>query len=350
MVTWAGSLCTMPLGTFEWTYSVAAHARRKETNGVVVNCRRVCSATAQQRAYDVMHERAVPFEMASARYKSSVFTPVFTAQCCLMIRHRAGRPKSVDAVAAPTKRREETQRHAGAPRSMLAVAFLAMAWAVACYGNGLTGDFVFDDTVAIVANPDVSVRGARVHRVAKWWRAPTITSQANASTQWWAMLQHDYWGTPISSNSSHKSYRPLTVATFRLNFLLGARCRTLRALRASMTAARCRRPEHVWVPCGQCLAAQHCHRLGLLTRLRGMAQPLMPAATGVSFFARRVRPQRPDRSLGCALVRGPSCAHRGRDRCGAFCPRLNVQPYVLTLCQALWGARSCWRACLAWPE
>ncbi|KAJ3592079.1 hypothetical protein NHX12_007208, partial [Muraenolepis orangiensis] len=31
---------------------------------------------------------------------------------------------------------------------------------------------------------------------------------------------NDFWGSNLSSNSSHKSYRPLTVLTFRLNYLL----------------------------------------------------------------------------------------------------------------------------------
>ena len=29
------------------------------------------------------------------------------------------------------------------------------------------------------------------------------------------LFVHDFWGTKLASNSSHKSYRPLTVLTFR---------------------------------------------------------------------------------------------------------------------------------------
>lgn len=32
-----------------------------------------------------------------------------------------------------------------------------------------------------------------------------------------ALLVHDFWGTDIGRNDSHKSYRPLTVATFRFD-------------------------------------------------------------------------------------------------------------------------------------
>ena len=35
-----------------------------------------------------------------------------------------------------------------------------------------------------------------------------------------SLLSNDFWGTPIHLASSHKSYRPLTIYTFRLNFWL----------------------------------------------------------------------------------------------------------------------------------
>ena len=34
------------------------------------------------------------------------------------------------------------------------------------------------------------------------------------------LFLHDFWGTNISSNLSHKSYRPLTILTFRFNYWL----------------------------------------------------------------------------------------------------------------------------------
>ena len=65
------------------------------------------------------------------------------------------------------------------------------------YLNSLQGELVFDDTAAITANDDL---------------LPT--------TPWSNILWNDYWGTPMTSGRSHKSYRPLTVATFRLNYML----------------------------------------------------------------------------------------------------------------------------------
>lgn len=60
------------------------------------------------------------------------------------------------------------------------------------YFNTLRGDLVFDDAEAIRNNADV-------------------TSAWNSLE----FLRNDFWGDPIRSNFSHKSYRPLTVLTFR---------------------------------------------------------------------------------------------------------------------------------------
>lgn len=69
-----------------------------------------------------------------------------------------------------------------------AVALLAAG----CYANGLHGEFVHDDVMAIVRNPDVKMESS----VGELW-------------------SHDFWGQNMSSDVSHKSYRPLTVMTFR---------------------------------------------------------------------------------------------------------------------------------------
>ncbi|XP_060586421.1 protein O-mannosyl-transferase TMTC1-like isoform X2 [Ruditapes philippinarum] len=71
------------------------------------------------------------------------------------------------------------------------------ALAFICYINGLNGDFVHDDIFAIKKNPDV-----------------------HGKTELWNLLKNDFWGKSISSTTSHKSYRPLTVFTFRLNYIL----------------------------------------------------------------------------------------------------------------------------------
>ncbi|KAM6937583.1 protein O-mannosyl-transferase TMTC3 [Xenentodon cancila] len=67
---------------------------------------------------------------------------------------------------------------------------------VGCYWNSLSCGFVFDDVSAILDNKDL-----------------------RPSTPLFNLFLNDFWGTPMAEERSHKSYRPLTVLTFRLNYL-----------------------------------------------------------------------------------------------------------------------------------
>lgn len=69
--------------------------------------------------------------------------------------------------------------------------------AAACYINSLHCDLVHDDIFAIRDNQDV--------------RPETPVAE---------LLRNDFWGKPIASETSHKSYRPLTTLTFRLDYAL----------------------------------------------------------------------------------------------------------------------------------
>ena len=68
---------------------------------------------------------------------------------------------------------------------------------IICYWNSCNAGFVFDDSEAIVGNQDLK-----------------------AEVPLGKLFLHDFWGTNISSNLSHKSYRPLTILTFRFNYWL----------------------------------------------------------------------------------------------------------------------------------
>ena len=74
---------------------------------------------------------------------------------------------------------------------------LAACVAVLVYLNTLDCGMVYDDEPAISTNKDIR---------------PT--------TPWSNLLWNDFWGTSMENRNSHKSYRPLCVATFRLNYLL----------------------------------------------------------------------------------------------------------------------------------
>uniref|UniRef100_A0A1A9W3N0 Protein O-mannosyl-transferase TMTC3 n=1 Tax=Glossina brevipalpis TaxID=37001 RepID=A0A1A9W3N0_9MUSC len=66
-----------------------------------------------------------------------------------------------------------------------------------CYYNSTQGALVFDDISAIRDNKDL-----------------------RPSTPLRQIFLNDFWGTPMRKEQSHKSYRPLTVLTFRINYWL----------------------------------------------------------------------------------------------------------------------------------
>lgn len=73
----------------------------------------------------------------------------------------------------------------------LPIALLIIIILSLCYANSYDGAFVFDDAEAIVNNDDIQ------------------------KTPIWEIFKNDFWGTKLSHKGSHKSYRPLTILTFR---------------------------------------------------------------------------------------------------------------------------------------
>jgi hypothetical protein len=65
-----------------------------------------------------------------------------------------------------------------------------------CYANALNGEFVLDDDGCIKDNKDVT--------------------DPNQPLE--AIFQNDYWGQNVLNRGSHKSWRPLTILTFRFDF------------------------------------------------------------------------------------------------------------------------------------
>ena len=66
-----------------------------------------------------------------------------------------------------------------------------------CFYNSLENGLVHDDIFAIQNNQDIR----------------SETSLIN-------IFYNDFWGRDINSDKSHKSYRPLSILTFRLNFMI----------------------------------------------------------------------------------------------------------------------------------
>ena len=82
--------------------------------------------------------------------------------------------------------------HLPVPKLSLPGAFVVVAaLAIICFANSYDAAFVFDDSEAILKNADV--------------RYSPLGD----------VFRHDFWGNRIADNTSHKSYRPLTVLSFR---------------------------------------------------------------------------------------------------------------------------------------
>lgn len=76
---------------------------------------------------------------------------------------------------------------------------LLVIFITALYANTFSSGYVWDDRAAIVGNPDV-----------------------HQNTPLMELFSHDFWGQDITDVASHKSYRPLTVLSYRLNFYFTA--------------------------------------------------------------------------------------------------------------------------------
>ena len=76
-------------------------------------------------------------------------------------------------------------------------ALVCSAIAALLYVNTLDCGYCYDDDSAIILNRDLL-----------------------PETSWSTLLEDDFWGASMTDITSHKSYRPLTVATFRLNYML----------------------------------------------------------------------------------------------------------------------------------
>jgi tetratricopeptide (TPR) repeat protein len=70
-------------------------------------------------------------------------------------------------------------------------------FSVLLYANTFSGGYVWDDRAAIITNKDVLQE------------RPLMD-----------LFVHDFWGQDITNDLSHKSYRPITVLSFRINHML----------------------------------------------------------------------------------------------------------------------------------
>ena len=83
---------------------------------------------------------------------------------------------------------------------------------VLVFANTLFGGLVFDDQEAIVNNRDV-----RYVSCLSSLSCCYSCLNHRENTPLASVFSSDFWGSPLTHPESHKSYRPLTILTFRFN-------------------------------------------------------------------------------------------------------------------------------------
>ncbi|XP_011185465.2 protein O-mannosyl-transferase Tmtc3 [Zeugodacus cucurbitae] len=99
--------------------------------------------------------------------------------------------------SACTRAEELSRQHSSNSSRNLLQFFTIVFVCAACYWNSAQCELVFDDISAVRDNKDLR----------------SYTPLRN-------IFLNDFWGTPMRKEQSHKSYRPLTVLTFRFNYWL----------------------------------------------------------------------------------------------------------------------------------
>lgn len=75
--------------------------------------------------------------------------------------------------------------------------YLSFFFSILLYLNSIWAGYEYDDAATVQSN-----------------------RQLSSSFPLFDIFKSDYWGTPMTSISSHKSYRPLTILSFRANYFL----------------------------------------------------------------------------------------------------------------------------------
>ena len=177
-------------GQISWHEMVDDSILRQRKSGT--QCSEVCTSRATSKAleYCACEERRIPHRIS------------LTWRFLLRIVQNSASEQGYHQQFPQTERKEQQGESKG-PRkgawtrtwthNVLAM-FAAAAAGWLSFTPALDGEFIFDDFGAIVENRDVT-GGAPLR----------------------ALLGNDFWGNPMNV-SAHKSYRPLTVLSFRLNF------------------------------------------------------------------------------------------------------------------------------------
>lgn len=111
---------------------------------------------------------------------------------------RNGNKTRLLPVPAKTDKTDPPKAVQETSKTMQCVLYMfVVAAASSCYIKTLFGDLVHDDIFAIKYNADIK-----------------------PETPIMDLFSHDYWGEAIENSFSHKSFRPLSILSFRAQFLL----------------------------------------------------------------------------------------------------------------------------------
>ena len=148
-------------------------------------------------------------------------------------------PSSAAAAAAITTTSQTPPRKASASTAAVVTYPFCFLWrvlfkrpsfwtcliAILAYWDdtALHGNFVYDDSGSVKNN--VVVTGQHHHHHPSSQTSQQDASSSSAFLQYHRetlreLLKRDFWGTPLTEPQSHKSFRPVTTLTFRLNWLL----------------------------------------------------------------------------------------------------------------------------------
>ena len=123
-------------------------------------------------------------------------TEIFFIDCRVQTAAATKLDNVLDNMFAKWQKRQNMSMHKNQGNFRILTSVTLIVVASLCCSNLYDGDFVFDDSEAIINNKDVT------------------------STPIAEIFLNDFWGTKISHKYSHKSYRSLTILTFRLQHWL----------------------------------------------------------------------------------------------------------------------------------
>ena len=153
----------------------------------------------------------------------------------------------------------------------IAVAALVLAVAMV-YQGSLDGAFAFDDHFAVISNGDASCdRWLGPFEAVLNERAEVLGRLAGVWEIIWndSVWLSDFWGQDIASDSSHKSYRPVSVLSFRLNDCMSRLLPPPRFRTLPYAAGNAPRPPPVPLSVPRCGGACRCFEEDSVQTLQG---------------------------------------------------------------------------------